>query len=199
MLSLLPTDIKKYVLLPLLDPSSFLCLKIALTNYTVRKEDMTKETIESIVSNGIHLVKHFYLDIRKTPHHHFMPKWAIKYDQIGTLNFLIANYYSLPDNAHEIAAQYGSVSILKEIPLNEKDVISIGIQYGQEGVLEWAKKIYTFTPQEYIIAIYHNQINVLEWLKKEEYPLMELFFEVAASEGNLEILKWLKANKCPWG
>lgn len=63
--TLLPTDIKKYVLRPLLDLASFFSLRCALFLYEPKEEDFTEELQESIISSKLDLVKIFWSWLNK--------------------------------------------------------------------------------------------------------------------------------------
>ena len=43
-----------------------------------------------------------------------------------------------------------------------------------------------------------GNLNILKWLKKNGCPWDEDTFESAACNGDMETLEWLKKNKCPW-
>ena len=39
----------------------------------------------------------------------------------------------------------------------------------------------------------------MKWLKTNgQAPMTEKCFEMAAGQGNLDMMKWLKENNCPW-
>jgi hypothetical protein len=47
-------------------------------------------------------------------------------------------------------------------------------------------------------AAKHGNIRLMKWLKANECPWDSETFEYAVIHGNLENMKWLKANGCPW-
>jgi hypothetical protein len=48
------------------------------------------------------------------------------------------------------------------------------------------------------IAATEGQLEVLKWLRENDFPWSERTCNVAAQGGHLEVLQWAHANGCPW-
>ena len=57
---------------------------------------------------------------------------------------------------------------------------------------------FPFTKFTYQIAARLGNLDNMKWLLENKCPWDEYTFASAASIGNLENMKWLLANKCPW-
>ena len=61
---------------------------------------------------------------------------------------------------------------------------------------EYVKKC---TEYNYIhIAAENGNLDNMKWLKEQGCPWDESTFDYAAKNGNLENMKWLKEQGCPW-
>ena len=56
-----------------------------------------------------------------------------------------------------------------------------------------------FVENMFMCAAKYDNIEVLEWLKRNKCPWDSHTFFFAALRGNIKVLEWLKKNKCPWG
>ncbi len=47
-------------------------------------------------------------------------------------------------------------------------------------------------------AAENGNLENMKWLKENECPWDEWTFSYASKHGNLENMKWLRENGCPW-
>ncbi|MDE2101059.1 MAG: hypothetical protein KGL39_27680 [Patescibacteria group bacterium] len=57
---------------------------------------------------------------------------------------------------------------------------------------------YELGVMEYDIAAANGQLNVIKWLRAQGCPWDERVCVTAARRGHLEVLEWVRANGCPW-
>jgi hypothetical protein len=116
----------------------------------------------------------------------------------------INSYPELKENVCNIAVENNRLDILKwarqnQYPIDESSTIE-AINSGNLEILNWLKEndgIFTKDANNY--AIISNKIDILEWIQKNfDFVLTKEDCETAAMYDRLSVLKWLRANKCPW-
>jgi len=93
-----------------------------------------------------------------------------------------------------------------EFTTNEKNknkyvINDITIYYlGNVKMFEYIKNNYKnikFTGCTFRYAAFNGNLDNIKWLKENKCPWNENTFTYAAGNGNLENMKWLKENGCP--
>jgi hypothetical protein len=104
-----------------------------------------------------------------------------------------------------LAAQIGDISMLQyaiKQGCSCDDTTSQAAAFkGQIEVLQWLKtEGHPLDKDTFIAAIRGGQLPVLEWSIEQGYRHIfdGSFCKIAAEEGNLEILQWLRSQGCPW-
>lgn len=88
-----------------------------------------------------------------------------------------------------------------KLPQEIIDIIFLYLPYNtlkrtREIQTDWVKN-YTFHESIYKCVKFKNKKNLI-WLIKNNYPLDSVLFERVIGTYNLEFLKFLKLNGCPW-
>lgn len=66
-------------------------------------------------------------------------------------------------------------------------------------VVKWAVDVgYKWNYDTTNVAAANGMLDALKWLRLNECPWSSRTCCFAASGGHLEVLKWLKENRCPW-
>jgi len=110
MFAILPREILKYELLPLLDDASLLCLQIALHVRELPLE--LEERLQcNIVKHGLRLTQYF--DDRSLMNRKIMGIHAVGCNQVTVLEYVIRNGYVMDEHAGIHAAENGCLEALK--------------------------------------------------------------------------------------
>ena len=102
------------------------------------------------------------------------------------------------------AAEGGHLEVLQWLRANgcpwNKDVCTRAAESGHLRILQWAFSVRA--PYDYLLclgqAAAHGQLEVLQWLCGIGFQLNGWICEVAAKNGHFEVLRWARANGCPW-
>jgi len=109
----------------------------------------------------------------------------------------------------QCAAGDGKLHVLKWIEdkgfaINKDWCAKVAASHGQIHILEWLQKeqgllLRAILYYETIACGGGGQLCVMRWLRKEKkVPWDNDIFKISALEGNLDILKFLHEERCPW-
>ena len=170
----LPTDIKQYVLRPLLDDLSLFILRMALWNPTPHKQEFTEAIQKDIIASGLKLTDRFNKNLSQG-------SLAIFASEVGSLEVLKHLYknnhisiFVMPNLLVSKAAENGHLHILKFLVKN-----TIG-----EVNKDTCK-----------IAVNNGHLHIFKYLDKIKVPYANFLLQKAAKSGNLELFRYLYEEK----
>ena len=189
----LPRDIKEYVLRPLLDDISLLCIRVALYGHELKEEDFNYSIFEQIIQYGPNLIDRFW---KWLPHEMDFPRiWAAHHGSIETL-LHIEKRCGKSSNLCEIAV-FTHHAPMGDLFFKRRKWSETGIRKKKEihiPVLQWAKeKGYSLSEKRiWQEAAKNGHLEVIQWLKEQGVNLSRKIYNLAIQSGNLELLLYLE-------
>jgi len=100
----------------------------------------------------------------------------------------------------------GKLAVLKwleerKLGVDIEHCLSQSVRYGHLDILEWLleeKKDLELSGYLYHCAIDGGQLQSMKWLREQGCPWSEFSLMATAYRGNLDILQWLHDEGCPW-
>lgn len=127
---------------------------------------------------------------------------AAKLGQLENFRYIMSTGHELSDFVHAFAAEKGHLHILQWLNENKyclnPPLISEGAAAGGHiNIIEWLRTIDCVWYASLLFgAVYH--IHVLEWLKSNKLSFLKDVCNTAASNGQLDALKWGIDNGYPF-
>ncbi|KAL6075282.1 Ankyrin repeat domain containing protein [Balamuthia mandrillaris] len=131
---------------------------------------------------------------------------------LQVLKWAHGEYFEIPDSAFKGAAYNGHLAVLEwghenGLPLQKTDIFSGAVKGGHMTVLKWiaqvlgneAPSLSSFSSDvSCAIAASNGNLEMLKWLHEQGCPWDASTFDRAAVSGDLEVAKWMHAQGCPW-
>lgn len=192
-LDILPSDIKLHIIRPLLNDISLLCLRVAIYDYKIKKEDFNYSICQQIINYGIPLIDRFWDWL---PHELDFPRiWAIHNGSLETL-FHIERRGSKSSNLADIAVftRHPSMERFLKKRNQWKDTGPIVKKIIHIPVLQWAiENNYNISEKGiWKEAARTGQLNVLQWLKNQGVKFLREIYNLAIISGDLNALLYLE-------
>jgi len=125
--------------------------------------------------------------------------------QMDMLKWLKTQNCDFTEKTFEAAAKSGSVEVLKWLkevncPKGEDAVMCANAaKEGHLDALKWLQDEgwCALNEDTFVNAIYSKNIDILKWLKEQGCPWNEEVSETAYTHGTIEIRRWLRIYRCP--
>ena len=136
--------------------------------------------------------------------------YAARGGHLATLPWARAQGYAWNEGTCLQAAKAGHLEVLKWLraegcPCDERRCSFEAVRYGHIEVLRWmrgldvgARGAFRWDAWLCAIAASEGRLDVLQWLRTQQCPWDEATCANAAYAGHLEILRWARAHGCPW-
>ncbi len=197
----LPYDIKKYVLIPLLDNISRLLLRNALIGAF---EDLPREVNKATQKDICKYDAFFFYRYQDYVNKDKVMKYCAINGNIGLLEELKTKYF-LGYSLINAAAKYSKLETFIWATENGVSILNLTLQKaafsGCIAILRWVVDKGYNLPNTIIAAAAEGaSLSVIQWLHSKKYEWHEETCLMAAKNGHLDILKWIRAQNppAPW-
>ncbi len=106
------------------------------------------------------------------------------------------------DSLSNVMLRYTSTMLYAKINKQSINICAEAAKIGSLAIMRFGhqlnKLMYPLTVETFGYAAENGNLDVMKWLKENGCPWDENTFKYAVVHGNLENMKWLKENGCPW-
>lgn len=196
-LDILPLDIKRHVLLPLLDEGSKFSLRMAY-GFPLTREDMKEKVQIAIVHHGPDLMNRFWHLLNKD----LLPQHVIIHGDATSFRYIRSKGVKLPHNICDVVAAAGDLPLLKFLQkkggkVNEKTCCEAAI-HGHLHILSHllANGRFINNMEIWFTVARHGHLNLFHYLEKKygSIPIsyLNVLFTETFKSGNMEMVQYLK-------